>query len=212
VPNALRESFFESVPATSGLHPKPKLLNIGVIGARKRQLALLQLAEELHCLGYLFELQFIGGAEARDPYVIAFLQLVKNAEVSGFAQYLGEQELPDLISLMDSASALVHVPSEESFGLVVAEAMARNLTVFGTEIGGICDIAAGVEGVELFPLADQSALKSSIIRWLDAGCPRPQTAAEAMRARYHPQVIAQRLVEIYSEVLATDHASSADLR
>jgi glycosyltransferase involved in cell wall biosynthesis len=201
VPNALRDSFFEPLPATSPPDLKPKLLNIGVIGPRKRQLELLQLAEELHHLGHQFELQFIGAAEPRDPYVATFRRQVEKAELSGFAAYLGEKSLPDLVSLMDSASALVHVPSEEAFGLVVAEALARNLKFFGTHVGGIPDIAGGIEGAELFRLEDEPALATAIGQWLQAGCPRPKTAAREMRLRYHPEVIAKRHSEIYAEVL-----------
>jgi glycosyltransferase involved in cell wall biosynthesis len=201
VPNALRDSFFEPLPAVSASPLKPKLLNVGVIGPRKRQLDLLLLAEELHRLGHQFELQFIGAANSRDPYVTAFYRQIENAELNGFARYLGEKSLPDLISLMDSASALVHGPSEEAFGLVVAEALARNLKFFGTHVGGIPDIAQGIEGAELFRLDDESGLATAIGQWLQAGCPRPKTAAREMRLRYHPDVIAERHSEIYAEVL-----------
>jgi glycosyltransferase involved in cell wall biosynthesis len=104
---------------------------------------------------------------------------------------------------MDSASALVHAPVEEAFGLAVAEALARNLKFFGSRTGGVPDIADGVEGAELFAAEDWAALENSIVRWIEAGCPRPAEAAAVMRQRYHPRVIAQRHLEIYREVLNT---------
>jgi len=207
VPNALRASFFEALPARSAATSKPKLLNVGVIGARKRQLELLRSAEELHHAGHQFEYFFIGAADTRDEYVRRFLREVEQAEQSGFARFLGEKSVTELISLMDSASALVHVPSEEAFGLVVAEALARNLKVFGSEVGGLKDITAGVEGAELFPLPDTDRFNESIARWLNAGSPRPQTAAQEMGRRYHPKVIARRHLEIYSEVFSRPSSS-----
>jgi hypothetical protein len=65
----------------------------------------------------------------------------------------------------------------------------------------VVDIAAGIEGVELFPGQDWAGLEKSLARWLEAGCPRPQAAAAVMRQRYAPEVIARRHLEIYREVL-----------
>jgi glycosyltransferase involved in cell wall biosynthesis len=96
---------------------------------------------------------------------------------------------------------LIHVPSEEAFGLVVAEALSRNLKFFGTMVGGVPDITQGVEGAELFPLNDEESLRLAIANWLRNGCPRPGTAAETTRRRYHPDVIAKQHLEIYREIL-----------
>jgi len=92
-------------------------------------------------------------------------------------------------------------PSEESFGLVVAEALARNLKLFTTKVGGILDIGDGVEGAELFPVGNDDALAAASECWLKKGCPQPVSAAQEMRSRYHPKVIATRHIEIYRELL-----------
>jgi glycosyltransferase involved in cell wall biosynthesis len=94
----------------------------------------------------------------------------------------------------------VHASAEESFGLVVAEAQARNLKLFATRVGGIPDIVDGVEGAELFILDDYSGLGEALIRWKNAGGLRPRTAAAEMQRRYHPDVIALRHLEIYRDV------------
>ena len=132
-----------------------------------------------------------------------FLQRIEAAERSGFARYLGTKSLAELIATLDAASALIHVPSEEAFGLVVAEALARNLKFFGTKIGGVTDIASGIEGAEVFPLEDSSALKFAIAQWLRSGCPRPESAAREMQRRYDPEVIALRHAEIYRAIIAS---------
>ncbi len=201
VPNALRPEFFARLP-TFSMTPQPVLLSVGIIGQRKRQLELLTVAEELHRAGLKFELHFIGDADPRDPYAAEFRRRVFSAEARGFARYLGTKSTAEVIAACDAASALVHVPSEEAFGLVVAEALARNLKFFGTDLGGIRDIAGGVEGAELFPLEDRDALQAAIAAWLQAGSPRPIAAAAEMRRRYHPEIIARQHVEIYREVLA----------
>src|SRR5262249_52503200 len=124
------------------------------------------------------------------------------AECDGCARHSGIKSLPALIAMLDSASALIHAPSEEAFGLVVAEALSRNLEVFGTNVGGVRDIADGVEAAKLFPLGNDDALAAAIGNWVQKGCPQPVSAAAEMRRRYHPEVIAKRHVEIYHEVLS----------
>ena len=70
------------------------------------------------------------------------------------------------------------------------------------------DIAGGVQGVELFPPEDEAGLAAALSRWLAAGAPRPTTAADEMRIRFHPEVVALRHLEIYRELLAERGAGS----
>ena len=139
--------------------------------------------------------------DSRTKYGAAFLDRIKAAQQDCFAQHLGTKSLPDLIASFDAASALIHAPSEEAFGLVVAEALSRNLKFFGTIVGGILDIAQGVDGAELFSLDDARSLRLAIANWLQKGCPQPETAAKAMRRRYYPDIIAKQHFEIYREIL-----------
>ena len=200
MPNALRRAFFDTPLPVRPAQKPPVLLSIGSVSKLKRPLELLAFAEKLHQQGHSFELHFIGPANPRDRYAQAFLRHIDAVESQGFARYLGTLSLAELISAMDRASALIHAPREEAFGLVVAEALARNLKLFAARIGGIPDIAEGVEGAELFHLEDEPALVTAIERWLQAGCPQPKTAAHEIRLRYHPEVIAKRHAEIYREM------------
>ncbi len=203
VPNALRLDFFET-PIPSRLpSPKPVLLNIGAIVPYKRQLDLLDLIAELHRDGHNFATYFIGRANPETSYGRAFLKRFSDLEPSGLVRNLPPQALPDLIATFDATSALVHIPSEEAFGLVAAEGLARNLKFFGTRIGGLTDIADEIEDAELFDLRDTNALRSAIVRWLENGCRQPKTAAQEMRVRYHPAVIARQHLEIYQSLVST---------
>jgi glycosyltransferase involved in cell wall biosynthesis len=203
VPNAIRNQFFE--PPTEPIRPgKPILINVGFISPRKRQIELLNVIHELGRQGLNFEFQFVGDADPADPYASAFLEKIKLLEKQGLVRFVGPRRIAELISLFDSASAMVHYPSEEAFGLVVAEALARNLKFFGSRTGGIVDIVNGVHDAELFDTEDWSGLASAMARWLHKDSPRPSETAPAMRARYSPSVIAQRHIEIYREVLRRD--------
>ncbi len=202
VPNAVRREFFAPLVAPATVAPAaPVLLNVGVISPYKRQLELLEVAGQLHRAGHRFELQFIGAAHQGTAYAAEFLRHIQAAETAGYAKYLGSKSLPELISCLDAASALIHTPAEEAFGLVVAEALARNLKFFGARVGGVPDIARGIEGAELFPLKARAELGDAIAQWLSAGCPRPTTAAAEIKKRYHPEVIARKHLGIYRAVL-----------
>jgi glycosyltransferase involved in cell wall biosynthesis len=199
VPNALHLAFLEPPPEKPA-KTAATLLNVGVLSPHKRQREILAMAGRLWRRGLRFELRFAGGTETKTDYGAGFARELAEAEKSRYARHLGNLPVNELISAMDSALALVHAPEEEAFGLVVAEALARNLKCFGSRTGGVPDIADGIEGAELFAAGDWAALENSIARWLEDGCPRPSGAAEVMRRRYHPEVIARRHLEIYREI------------
>jgi len=199
VGNALRRPFFDVPLPNTGR--RPILLNVGMMESRKQQVPLLRLAGKLWQRGLKFELHFAGNRENRTEYGAVFERELAVAEKAGYARHLGMLPSDKLISAMDGAAALIHVPTEEAFGLVVAEALARNLKFFGLATGGVVDIASGVEGAELVAPQDWAALEMAVARWLAEGYPRPVLAAGMMRERYHPLVIARRHLEIYREVI-----------
>jgi glycosyltransferase involved in cell wall biosynthesis len=201
VPNAVREDFFAPSSATP-IRRKVTLVNVGVIGPGKRQIELLNVARRLHEQGFDFELLFVGAAIAENTYTKVFFEKLKPIEDAGFARHIGLQPTSELIKILDASAAMVHFPPEESFGLVVGEALARNLKLFAARVGGIIDIAAGVPEAELFERDDWSGLTVAIANWLRRGAPPPPEIAPIMRQRYHPDVITARHVEIYQQVLA----------
>jgi glycosyltransferase involved in cell wall biosynthesis len=199
VPNAVRRLFFET-PKSAAASGKCVLVNVGVISERKRQRELLEVARQLHGLGLNFELQFIGSA-GTDEYAKSFLEQLKEAEAKGYARHPGTKTSAELIACLDAAHGLVHFPSEEAFGLVVAEALARDLKFFGARVGGMVDISTGVPGADLFGADDWDGLTTGIAYWVRDGFPKASGAAEIMAQRYHPRVIARRHLDIYREVL-----------
>ena len=120
-----------------------------------------------------------------------------------WATWLSVLDESSLIQCMDESQALVHFPLEESFGLVVAEALARGLKLFASKIGGICDIASGVPNAELFDPEDWNGLSRALGAWIQRpSLSSPQTQ-NLMKSRYHPKTIASRHLEIYREVIAS---------
>lgn len=199
VANPVRPAFFAARTAAKQPNPFPVLLVIGVVTPLKRPLEILETASRLAKRGYRFQIRFIGDSSTEEPYGAAFARAIDEGRKAGYADYLGLLGEPELIQEMDAADACVHFPKEEAFGLVVAESLARGLKLFAAKVGGIPDIAEGVDGAEIHE--DFSSLENGIARWLDAGAPTPDSTAEVMRSRYHPAVIGARHLEIYGEVL-----------
>lgn len=198
VPNAIRSKFF-APPSSNGKRNIPTLVNIGLIGPRKRQLELLRMVGRIVKSGRQIHVVFAGVLSDGNEYGASFSSEVKKAESEGYATFAGFLEIDPLLDLLDSSHGFLHFPSEEAFGLVVAESLARGLKFFGANLGGIVDIAANVDGAELFD--DLQSLESGICKWLDAGAPVPKDAAKHIVNRYHPRVVAQTHLEIYQEIL-----------
>ena len=201
VPNALRE-YFLMKPLPIGRKSRCILLHAGEVCKNKQQLNVLELARSLHQKNPGFEIWFLGDARPHSDYARTFLGRIRQAEKEGFARYLGRTKtVEELVGYFDQASALIHTPIFEAFGLVVAEALARNLKLFAASVGGVVDIAAGIPEAELFAPANWSGLEAAVARWMNAGYSPSVGAATRMRERYHPKTIARRHVEIYQEVL-----------
>jgi glycosyltransferase involved in cell wall biosynthesis len=200
VANPIREYFFDA-PRRVARTDKCVVINVGVVTERKRQLDLLQVARRLHEQGLNIEFQFVGSAHPKNEYAVKFLEQIREAETAGYAKYLGTKSTAELVTMFDEAHGLVHFPNEEAFGLVVAEALARELAFFGARLGGIIDISEGIPGAKLFDGEDWDGLTAGMVEWVRKGFPKSSGALETMKERYHPKVIAQRHVEIYREVL-----------
>jgi glycosyltransferase involved in cell wall biosynthesis len=199
VPNAMREIFFRPNSAAPR-STVPRLACVGVIRELKRPVELLAAMERLQVSGVKFRLEFAGRAEAHTEYGRRFSTALKRAEAQGWASHVGELPASELVEWLDGAAALVHGSEEESFGLAIAEGLARNLKFFGFSVGGVPEVASGVEGAELFAPHDWEGMTGAVAKWLAAGAQRPATAANEMSARYHPDVVAERHVAIYREL------------
>jgi glycosyltransferase involved in cell wall biosynthesis len=200
VANPVRQIFFDT-PVSRPAKPVPVFLNVGTLTSYKRQREILTLFKKLWQRGLKFELRFAGNRENWTAYSTAFARELAMAEQAGYARHIGMLPADRLIVAMDNANALIHAPTEEAFGLVVAEALARNLKFFGSATGGIVDIADGVEGAELFAPQDWIEMEMAIVNWHQAGCSQPCSAARIMHMRYHPKVIARQHLEIYRQIV-----------
>jgi glycosyltransferase involved in cell wall biosynthesis len=111
---------------------------------------------------------------------------------------------------------LVIVPSrDESFGMVVAEALARGIPVVASRVGGIPEATAGNSAGMLVPADDPWALEVVLRQWLTSQQRRAELKTAAMDARLAARpwsatiaVVASALTSVLSETATADHAAA----
>lgn len=117
---------------------------------------------------------------------------------------LGRLEDDRLASYLRSADVYIGpATGGESFGIVLAEAMAAGLPVVASDIDGYRDVARNGREALLVPPGDPDALVAAVRRVLDDE-PLAKSLGEAgqRRAReFDWNVVADRLVEVYRSVL-----------
>ena len=128
------------------------------------------------------------GTLDREPALVDRLRSrVEAAGIGGRVCFWGTRTGPELDAAYAAADALVLASHAETYGMVVAEALARGLPVIATAVGGLPEAlgrtSAGVPGL-LVPPGDPQALTVALRRWLtDPGLRADLRAAAQERRR-----------------------------
>jgi glycosyltransferase involved in cell wall biosynthesis len=200
LPNAVDGSFFGVQPAPTDGKP-PIGLCVGAICHRKNQNHFIRALDGL-ARSKQFKIVFLGQI-GDDEYGREFLRLIKERPWCEYAGFAGRTQLRDQFK----SAAFTALPTlEDNCPMVVLEAMAAGVPVLASKVGGVPDlIQPEITGLFCNPLLPES-FAIGVSRLLDdrALCVRlAATAKVDARARFHPEVIARRHVDIYREVLAT---------
>jgi glycosyltransferase involved in cell wall biosynthesis len=201
VPNALRSLFAGEVPdpAAGGAGPVV-VLNAGTIAPHKRQVELLETFRLRQDMKSSFRLVFGGDRNEAHPYAQSFADGVRNTPG---ASDLGELSAMELRGAMDASRALVHVSREESFGLVLAEAMARGLAVFAFDVGGVSEVVRGMDQAWVVPDRNWEELWKALEQWESRGAPSSVKARNLALERFDSRRVAEKHLELYREILGT---------
>ncbi len=109
-------------------------------------------------------------------------------------RFAGHVDNAELAALRAGASiALVPSRSAETFGLAAAEAMAAGLPVVASRVGALAEL---VDETGTVPAGDPGALAEAIAR-LGGDRDVGERGRERIRALCAPEVVAQRLAEVY---------------
>lgn len=207
IPNAIRSEFLKHkhfVPRP--ITDVPHLVNVGMVSPLKRQKELLELLIPLRAK-FPFKITFVGGIDTTSPYARDFIELLHTTQ-SQFHdfQHVRTLDCSTLRDTFDSADALVHFSMEESFCLVLAEARARQMAIFTTEVGAAKAICrSGQPDCFLCRVDKGLDLQLALGNWLERHRlldSRPDAPNKHIKASMSPAAVAAKHLKLYSEVLA----------
>lgn len=200
LPNATETLFFESRPTAVDFSTPPLVLVVANVDRRKNQNELIRALDPL--AGRLrFAVKFYGRC-GEDSYGKEFRSLLETRPWCSWGGMIGRENLRDEFA---RATILFLPTREDNCPMVVLEAQASGVPVIASNVGGVPELVEdGVTGLltnpdlpSTMPIALEKILtdKALAARLAEGG--RKQALA-----RYHPNVIATRHVEIYREVLS----------
>jgi glycosyltransferase involved in cell wall biosynthesis len=136
--------------------------------------------------GLRWQCECVGSLEHDPAFVERLRQLVLDRGMDGRVRFSGPRAEADLARNYAAADVLVLPSRAETYGMVVAEALARGLPVVAAEVGGVPEAlgrsADGTRPGLLVPAGDPAALHDALRTWLeDAGLRRRLRAAARER-------------------------------
>ena len=139
----------------------------------------------------------------------------RRARAQGLAddvEALGEQEL--VVPLLSIADLLLLPSSQESFGVAALEAMACEVPVVASRVGGLPEVIADGETGFLREPDDIDGMAAGAVRLLSDPALHRRVAQDALRAvhqRFCAEEIVPRYEALYQEVLARDASPVASV-
>lgn len=203
MPNPVRKLFFSPYPETviSSAH-ELRLLVVGLICSYKQPLEILRALRKWRETGApRFRCLWIGGISGEKSYTRSFLAEMGSAQKAGWADHQAGMGEAELRGVMDASQVLIHIPREEAFGLVVAEAMLRGMHVVGAKAGGVPDFARIYPGIVLVDPAKTGDWIQALQTTSAKAFSRISRTSWSFMA-FHPREIAQRHLESYRQLLA----------
>jgi glycosyltransferase involved in cell wall biosynthesis len=199
VPNAVDPTFF-AVDAQPSAGKIPRILCVGHICLRKNQNAFIRALDRLAPQGK-FEVLFLGQTIEGQTYSNEFHELIRERP---WCVYGGLADREQLKKHLQEATALALPSLEDNCPMVVLEAMAAGVPVVAAKVGGLPDLVEeGKTGLFCDPLDARSMAEAigKIFQNKSLAQEFAKRAKEEALARFRPEVIARRHVEIYREVL-----------
>jgi len=128
---------------------------------------------------------------------------VSDVGLTGLVIFTGARS--DIAELLNCMDIFVLPSLSEGFGLAVCEAMACELPVVATSVGGLPEVVADGSTGLLAPPSDPDALAEAIIRLardVDLRTQMGRAGRARVKDRFDIRVTAQRLQQIYRDVLS----------
>ncbi|MEU0360222.1 glycosyltransferase family 4 protein [Streptomyces cyaneofuscatus] len=165
--------------------PGPRLLCVASVTPRKGQHLLVEALASVAALPWSCEL--VGGTGNDPGYVARLRELIAEHGLTGRVHLAGPRSGPALEASYAEADLLVLASHNETYGMVVTEALARGVPVVATAVGGLPEAVGrapdGRMPGALVPAGDSAALVAALRHWIVEPGERHRSRAAARQRR-----------------------------
>ncbi len=194
--STLDERFFAPLPDRSSRNEPIRLCGIAMFTGNKGQEYIIPLLAQLvHERSLDLRLTLVGDGPSRP----ACEQMAANLGIAEKVKFTGA--LIDVVPELDPADIFIHLPKTETFGIVLAEAMARALPVVTVRVGGVPEVVQdGETGLILASREDTSGILTAIEQLVSDRARREQMGQRGHMAaleRFSLQALERDLNDLY---------------
>ena len=173
------------------------IAHVSVMGPAKNLPGLLRAVDQLRTVRSDFVLRLVGDGEMRADLE----RLVAQLDLGDFVEFAGALPEQGVRDTFRDAAFVVVSSLHETFSVVAAEALMCGRPVLSTRCGGPEDFISPQVGL-LVDADSVEALADGMDRMLDDYMNfEPHALHQYARERFSPQVIAERVMAVYREVL-----------
>lgn len=188
--------FFAPLPDRSSRNEPIRLCGIAMFTGNKGQEYIIPLMAQLVHDYYLdLQLTLVGDGPSRKTCE----QMAANLGISDRVRFTGA--LIEVVPELDLADIFIHLPKTETFGIVLAEAMARALPIVTVRVGGVPEVVEdGETGIILASREDTSGLLTAIEQLVSHPARREQMGQRGQKAafdRFSLQALERDLNDLY---------------
>ena len=172
----------DAVPAATGSASGGHLLCVGAVVPHKGQDVLV------HALAGMADLpgwtcSIVGSPNADPDFAIRIAAAIRSAGLTERIKLLGVLTGRRLADEYHAADLVVAPSRAESYGMVLAEAVARGIPVVAARVGGVTEAIAGSTAAILTPPNDPVGLRAVLRQWWEEPPRRAVLKADALRSR-----------------------------
>ena len=196
VPNAVDPVFFDSEFSDRSSKKNLTFINVALLNSGKRQDILIDAF--FHAFGKetTHVLYIVGDGPER----MALEQRIAKHGMGSSIHLLGMQKKNRVAELLDESDCFVLTSDNETFGVVVTEALAKGLPVISTKCGGTDDIVKMENGImteagNIHAVAEAMTLMSQRI---ESGFYNREQIRDGCINDFSQQAVCSRLVKIYA--------------
>lgn len=161
IPNPVNVHKFK--PSYTGQNLTKKILHVSSLKPVKGISYLIEAVANLKNKRNDFIVDIVGGDV---DYIQTYKNLAKNKQIENIIRFHGKKSNDEVVNFMNRCSFFVFPSIEESFGVVLIEAMACGKPVIATKSGGPEEIVRNESGI-LIPPEDTESLTEALDYMLD---------------------------------------------